>query len=155
MDFVNHTTLSEWKFINKEIINSACNNISLTTLLQSFVVWHIVWDIVNNRNRRNQVNKNVCYTFSICGTLFCKHSPKLTVTSSFCSANSWWSTWTDHSSCSELSISFRVPVRCKGRYRSKQACVKAVNCTLISSPSWKTVNSCEWKLLAGGSVLRW
>lgn len=34
---------------------------------------------------------------------------KLTVTSSFCSAKSWWSTWTDHSSCSELSINFRVP----------------------------------------------
>lgn len=46
------------------------------------------------------------------------NGPKLTVTSSFCSANSWWSTWTDHSSCSQLSISLRVPARCKGGYRS-------------------------------------
>lgn len=39
----------------------------------------------------------------------------LTVTSSFCRANSWWSTCTDHSSCSELSINFRVPSTCESR----------------------------------------
>lgn len=66
----------------------------------------------------------------------CCYASLLTVTSSFCRAKSWWSTCTDHRSCSELSISFKVPESIQQTWQLWKTLSMAWQCCTFGPQIW-------------------